>query len=106
MTKIELFSQYKNWQSARSRIQKHARFIYKKSDSLQSCIICGYNLHFEVCHLKSVSEFSDQSKIVDEINNIKNLVALCPTHHWEFDNVELKKFELLSRLGLNGETKD
>lgn len=100
-TKKELFLQYKNWQSARSRIQKHARFIFKNSDTKQSCLICDYSLHYEVCHLKSVSEFDENSKIVEDINSLNNLIALCPTHHWEFDNIEEKKLELLSRLGSN-----
>ena len=23
---------------------------------------------------------------IEEINNINNLIGLCPNHHWEYDN--------------------
>ena len=39
-------------------------------------------------HLISLSFrklFPDETKVL-EINSIENLIALCPTHHWEFDN--------------------
>lgn len=51
----------------------------------QSCYICGYKKHVEVCHIKPVSEFDLDSKISD-VNDISNLIMLCPNHHWEFDN--------------------
>lgn len=89
-TKKELFDKSKNWQGARSIIQKHARYVYKKSNKPKKCIECEFDKHFEVCHKKPVSDFSDDSDIVSEINNIDNLIALCPNHHWEFDN-KMKK---------------
>lgn len=90
LTKKELFSQRKNWQSARSSIRNHAEHIYKSSNKLKVCIVCGYSKHYEVSHLKSVSSFSDDT-LISEINNIDNLIALCPTHHWEYDHNELDK---------------
>lgn len=86
MTKKDLFDKYKNYQSARSKIQKHARYIFQNSKKNKYCLECGYDKHYEVCHKKSVSSFNDDANIVNEINNIDNLIALCPTHHWEFDN--------------------
>jgi len=35
-----------------------------------------------------VADFPDDALIL-EINDIKNLVALCPTHHWEFGHGEM-----------------
>lgn len=32
----------------------------------------------------------DDEALVKEINDIENLVPLCPNHHWEFDNKILK----------------
>lgn len=84
-TKQCLFSESKNWQSARSSIQKHARFIYESYQKPKNCLICGYTAHYEICHIKSVASFPSESLIV-QINAIDNLIALCPTHHWEFDN--------------------
>ena len=71
-----------------SRIRNLARRIYKSSDKPQCCMICGYNKHFEVCHIKSISSFPNTATI-SEINHIDNLIALCPNHHWELDHSNL-----------------
>lgn len=71
-----------------SRIRNLARNIYKVSSKPQCCIVCGYDNHFEVCHIRSISSFPDTATI-SEINNIDNLIALCPNHHWEFDHSNL-----------------
>lgn len=84
-TKGELFQNSKSWQVARNRICKNAREVYWKNKKDKKCDICGYDKHIEVCHIKAVSEFNDKI-LISEINNIDNLVGLCPNHHWEFDN--------------------
>ncbi len=89
-TKGELFKNSSSYQHARSHIARHARFIYFSSEKQKSCLLCGYDKHFHVCHIKDVKGFPGEAKIVDEINHIDNLLALCPTHHWEFDNGHLK----------------
>lgn len=83
-SKKELFDLRKNWQSASSGIRKDARNVFYESGNEYKCIICGYSNHVEISHIKPVSEFDDNDLILD-INNIDNLVALCPNHHWEFD---------------------
>lgn len=92
--KASFFNKSKSWQSARSQIQKNARKIYFASDKPKICMRCGYNKHVEVCHIKAVSEFSDNS-LLAEINDINNFLALCPNHHWEFDNGYLSIEEIL-----------
>jgi ferredoxin len=79
-----------NWKVARAQIQTHARQIYLKSNKCKECVTCNYSRHIEVCHIKAVKDFQKQSNIIEEVNNINNLIALCPTHHWEFDNGFLK----------------
>lgn len=49
------------------------------------CRACGYDKHFEVCHIKAVTDFTDDT-LISEINSPDNLVPLCPNCHWEFDN--------------------
>lgn len=49
------------------------------------CYFCDYSKHIEVAHIKSVQSF-DENNLIGSINSIENLVALCPTHHWEYDN--------------------
>lgn len=88
-TKGDLFNNRKNWQSARSSIRKSAEKIFKQSNKELKCAICGYEKHIEIAHIKAVSEFEDSAKISD-INAIDNLIALCPNHHWEYDNGILK----------------
>lgn len=61
------------------------RLLIKKSDKPCKCAICGYDKHIEIAHIKAVSEFDD-SVTIAEINSIDNLIALCPNHHWEYDN--------------------
>lgn len=85
LTKRELFERRSLWQSARSTIQKIARRNYESSDKPKKCVICGYANHYEVAHIKAVSDFDDNA-LISEINDISNLVALCPNHHWEYDN--------------------
>ncbi len=69
-------------------IRYRARMMGKVLD-FKSCRNCGYDKHFEVCHIKSVSDFTD-STLISEINNPDNLIPLCPNCHWEFDNGKLQ----------------
>ena len=95
LTKQELFSRRSLWQSARSTIQKLARKNYESSDKPKKCIVCDYDKHYEVAHVKSVSDFDDNA-LISEINDIANLIALCPNHHWEYDNEMLDITEYIN----------
>ena len=67
-----------------SRVRALARIAYMKSTKVKRCI-CGYTKHLEVCHITPISSFPDETP-VSSINSLDNLIALCPTHHWELDN--------------------
>lgn len=90
VTKKELFQRSKHYQSARNTIRVYAKRAYDKSDKPKCCAICQYTRCYEVSHLDSVASFPDDTTI-GFINRLDNLVALCPTHHWEFDNGFLSK---------------
>ena len=92
-TKGDLFNIRANWQSARSDIQNLAREIYARSDRPKKCFVCGYDKTYEVAHIKAVADFDDNA-LISEINDINNLVALCPNHHWEYDNNLLSNEEI------------
>lgn len=62
-----------------------ARAKILKMGMLRQCSICQYNKHVEVCHIKAISDFS-QTATIGEVNDIKNLVVLCPNCHWELDH--------------------
>ena len=51
------------------------------------CTKLGIVLNSQLC--RPVSEFYENTPIF-EINSITNLIALCPNHHWEYDNGILK----------------
>lgn len=84
-TKGDLFKERKNWQSARSDIRRQADKMFEKSRIERKCLLCGYDKHIEIAHIKAVADFDDSS-LVSEINDIHNLIPLCPNHHWEFDH--------------------
>lgn len=98
-TKGEAFALRKSWQSVRSSIARLAREEYQKSDRPKHCIVCGYP-HYEVAHIKAVSDFSDDT-LISDINSIDNLIGLCPNHHYEYDNGILLKEELLNAIENN-----
>lgn len=55
----------------------------------ERCAHCGYERHVDVCHVKDISSFTDET-LIAEINRIENLVKLCKNHHWELDHGFLK----------------
>lgn len=65
-------------------IREQSRRIFLNKGNY-SCQNCKYDKHIEVCHIKPVTSFSDNS-LISEINHISNLIGLCPNCHWEFDN--------------------
>lgn len=68
-----------------SRIRKMARKVLIESGIEKVCKICSYSKRVDCCHIKPINEYED-STLVTVINDIANLVWLCPNHHWEFDN--------------------
>jgi hypothetical protein len=65
-------------------IREKARKLLINSGIEKSCKNCGYDKHVETCHIKSISSF-ELDITVKEINDLSNLVFLCPNCHWEFD---------------------
>lgn len=65
------------WQLARKK--------YGMSGLPLECVVCGYNLHVDIAHIRAVSDFP-LTALISEINNLKNLTTLCRNHHWEYDN--------------------
>jgi hypothetical protein len=65
-------------------IRHDARRAYKRSDLPKRCLVCKYATHIEICHRRPIRDFSEDA-LVSDVNMLSNLVALCPTHHWELD---------------------
>ncbi len=69
--------------SASALVRSRARSVAR--DLERVCANCGYTKHVEVCHIKPISSFSLDTKL-SVINDMSNLVLLCPNCHWEFDH--------------------
>lgn len=93
-TKGEILSSFKTYQGYRSAIRRDAEKTFEELDGHCSCCVCGYNRHIEIAHVKAVSSFSHNA-LIKEINNIENIIPLCPNHHWEFDNGVMNEDNLL-----------
>lgn len=96
VTKGDLFKRRSCWQSARTHIRVHAYRVFIRSGQPSNCRMCQYEKHFEICHIRAVSDFPDAAT-VQEINSPDNLCGLCPNCHWEFDNGLISKEELGAR---------
>lgn len=90
---------------AHSRIRELARKQYLASTRSKHCLVCNYNKFFHVCHIQSIESFPENTTILI-VNDMNNLVALCPNHHWELDNGLLALAEGLEPSSSNYGTSD
>jgi len=74
-------------------IRDHSNNVYKRSNKPKVCVWCGYNKHYDVCHIKPINQFSGSTPL-SVVNSLNNLVALCKNHHWEFDHGLITKKKL------------
>jgi hypothetical protein len=49
------------------------------------CVNCGYDKHIEVCHRRALTSYPLDTPIAI-VNDLSNLVGLCPNCHWELDH--------------------
>jgi hypothetical protein len=90
-TKSQIKELYKEKSSMAiaAKIRGYGSTIYKRSDKPKYCVNCGYDKHYEVCHIKQVKDFPDTASMA-EIHALDNLIALCPNCHWELDHGMLR----------------
>lgn len=74
---------YKN-NSRYFTVRKYARLTLIEAGIEKKCKICGFNHYVEACHIKAISSFPKDTK-VSVVNDINNLVYLCPNHHVMLD---------------------
>jgi hypothetical protein len=67
-----------------ARLRQHARRLYNAVRPYR-CVRCGYDKHIEVCHKRALTSFPSDTPIA-VVNDLDNLVGLCPNCHWEFDH--------------------
>jgi hypothetical protein len=66
-------------------IQKGARNKFETSGLPLCCFFCGYDRHVDIAHKRGVMAFPGTA-MIDEINDLNNLIPLCPNHHREADS--------------------
>lgn len=77
-----------------SWINAHVRGFARswlKHLTVKPCAKCGYTKHVELAHIKAVSDFKDED-LLSQVNSEENVIQLCPTCHWEFDNLPRNNF--------------
>lgn len=59
------------------------------------CKICGETRQVDICHIKPISNFNNETRI-DIINAPDNNIVLCPLHHRLLDNniIDLKTMHM------------
>lgn len=72
---------HQSWKYSHIRVLNRS---WNKELSKLPCQVCGYDKHVELAHIKPISSFGLDTKL-GEVNNPKNIVVLCPNHHWELD---------------------
>lgn len=61
------------------------------------CQKCNYDYHVELCHIKPISSY-DENTMLGEINDPSNILVLCPNHHYEFDSGKLSLNDITPRI--------
>lgn len=71
-----------------NNVRKNARKVMSIQNVEKRCKICSFDFYVEVCHIKPISSFPLDAKI-SEVNDLTNLVYLCPNHHIMMDRGKL-----------------
>lgn len=74
-------------------VRTQARMLLQESGREPKCAICGFSEYVEACHIKPISSFPLNTKI-KEVNDLNNLVYLCPNHHILLDRDKLSKEDI------------
>ena len=89
MTKKELREHYLWHLHYKTTIGRHAKKVFSLSGQEKVCTNCGFIHGVQVCHIKGIATFEDDT-LISEINDTSNLIPLCPNCHWLFDHRLLK----------------
>jgi hypothetical protein len=93
LSNISVKGKHPSWKTA--YVRQH-NTIYNRQLKKLPCQNCGFDQHVELAHIKPVSSFSEEAKLV-EVNAPENILVLCPNCHWMFDHNRLKLEEIPPR---------
>lgn len=71
------------------KVRNHAHRVAKFYNIKKGCPFCNYKNHVQLCHIKDIRKFDKNTKL-NVVNDPKNLIFLCPNHHWDLDHGMLK----------------
>lgn len=74
-------------------VRSHARLVLQKAGIEKKCCICGFDTVVEVHHIKAVADFPFSATLA-EVNDLLNLLYLCPNHHVMVDKGLISTEEL------------
>jgi len=66
-------------------IRNHAHKVAKFHNIKKECPYCDYKNHVQLCHIKDIGKFNKDTKL-NVVNDLSNLIYLCPNHHWDLDH--------------------
>lgn len=78
-------------------VSSRSRALGNKLGLTKKCINCGYNKHAEIAHIRAIHTFP-LNTLLSTINDPKNLIALCPNCHYEYDRGWLDITEIRKRI--------
>lgn len=68
-----------------NKVRSHARRLVSSLGMKMICSCCNFQKGIQVCHIKAINLFEDTTPL-NVVNNINNLILLCPNCHWLFDH--------------------
>ncbi len=79
---LSVANKHPSWRAAHIRGFNRS---WNKNLTKLPCQICEYKKHVNLCHIKDISSFPEETTL-GVINDPLNIYVLCKNHHWEFDN--------------------
>ena len=91
--KMSLIGKHPSWKN--NQVRQLCRY-WNRHLLLHPCQKCGYSLHVELCHIKSISSFKTTTQL-GIINSKNNIAVLCRNCHWELDHGFIQKDQIPKR---------
>lgn len=83
----------------KDHVRRSALKDFTTSSLPKQCLVCGYDKHVNLCHIKPIRQFPVGTP-KEIVNASSNLTILCPNHHWEFDHGLLDHWKVVTTEGL------
>lgn len=82
---VEISSLYGKGSSKYALVRGKARSKMNFYKVEKKCVVCGYDKRVELHHKTPCREYPDDT-LLSVVNDLDNIVYLCPNHHFEADH--------------------